>query len=191
VTLFVAGLVIFFAAHSVRIFAEDWRAARIQQVGKRAWQAAYSIVSLAGFVLLIWGYRKTLQAPVDLWTPPAWAHMATAILTLPAFILVVVSNVRGTRIKAAVGHPLNLGTMIWALAHLLSNGTLGDLLLFGAFFVWTAFAFPTALARDRKAGVTYPVLGISRDLIAVAVGVVLWALFAIYLHKPLIGVPAF
>jgi uncharacterized membrane protein len=81
--------------------------------------------------------------------------------------------------------------MIWALAHLLSNGRLADVLLFGAFFVWTAFALPTALARDRKAGVTYPVLGISRDVIAVVAGVVVWALFAIYLHKPLIGVPAF
>jgi uncharacterized membrane protein len=191
VTLFVAGLVIFFAAHSVRIFAEEWRAARIQQMGKRVWQGVYSVVSLVGFVLLIWGYGQARHAPMDLWAPPAWTYMATAIFTLPAFILVAASNVHGTRIKAAVGHPLNLGTMIWALAHLLSNGRLADVLLFGAFFVWTAFALPTALARDRKAGVTYPVLGISRDVIAVVAGVVVWALFAIYLHKPLIGVPAF
>jgi hypothetical protein len=135
-TYLIAGLVIFFATHSVRIFAEDWRAAGIQRMGERPWKAIYSLVSIAGFVLIVWGYGLARQAPVDLWSPPAWTRHVTALLTLPAFILVAAAYVRGNRIKAAVGHPMVLGVKTWALAHLLSNGRLADVLLFGGFLVW-------------------------------------------------------
>lgn len=189
--LLVAGLVIFFATHSVRIFAEEWRAERIRRVGPRAWRGLYSVVSIAGFVLLVWGYGFARQAPLDLWSPPAWTHAATSILTLPAFILLAAAYVPGTRIKAAIGHPMLVGTKVWALAHLLSNGRLADVLLFGVFLVWAVLAFRTARARDRAAGVTYPALGASRDAIAVIVGAVVWGAFALYLHGPLIGTRPF
>ena len=189
--ILVSGLVIFFAVHSVRIFAEGWRAERIRQMGPGAWKGVYSVVSIAGFVLIVWGYGLARQDPVDLWSPPAWTYSATAILTLPAFILLVAAYVPGTRIKAAVGHPMLAGTKIWAFAHLLSNGRLADVLLFGLFMVWSVLAYRAARARDRAAGTTYPALGASRDVIAVIVGTVLWGVFAMYLHGPLIGTRPF
>jgi uncharacterized membrane protein len=190
-TLFLAGLVIFFAVHSVRIFAEGWRAERIRRMGPRAWKGVYAVVSIAGFVLIVWGYGLARPGSVDLWSPPAWTYVATAILTLPAFILLAATYVPGTRIKAALGHPMLVGTKIWALAHLLSNGRLADVVLFGFFLVWSVLAFRAARARDRAAGTTYPALGALRDVIAVIVGTVLWAAFAMYLHGPLIGTRPF
>ena len=189
--ILVAGLVIFFAVHSVRIFAEGWRAERIRRMGPRAWKGVYSVASIVGFVLLVWGYGLARRGSVDLWSPPAWTHAATSILTLPAFILLAAAYVPGTRIKASLGHPMLAGTKIWAFAHLLSNGRLVDVLLFGSFLVWSVLAFKAARARDRNAGATYPALGASRDVIAVIVGSALWAAFALYLHGPLIGTRPF
>ena len=187
-TYLVAGLVLFLVTHSVRIYAEDWRAATIRRMGEGPWKAVYSLVSIATFVLLVWGYGQARLAPVDLWMPPPWTRHATALLTLPAFILFAAAYVRGTRIKAAVGHPMVLGVKTWALAHLLSNGRLADVLLFGGFLVWAILIYRAARARDRKGGVTYPVLGASKDVIAVVVGIVAWGVFAAFLHQPLIGV---
>jgi uncharacterized membrane protein len=189
--ILVAGLVIFFAVHSVRIFAEGWRAERIRRMGPWAWKGVYSVVSIVGFVLIVWGYGVARQASADLWSPPAWTHALTSIVTLPAFILLAAAYVPGTRIKAALGHPMLVGTKTWAFAHLLSNGRLADVLLFGSFLVWSVLAFRAARARDRATGATYPALGASRDVIAVIVGAVLWAAFALYLHGPLIGTRPF
>lgn len=189
--ILVAGLVLFFAPHSVRIFAEEWRAGRIRSMGPMAWKGLFAATSIAGFVLMVWGYRLTRQAPVELWNPPAWTYPPASILTLIAFILGVAAYVPGTRTKAAVGHPLIAGTKIWAFAHLFSNGRLGDVLVFGTFMIWAILAFRAARARDRRAGTTYPALGLSRDAIAVAIGMAAWAAFALYLHGPLIGVRPF
>ena len=189
--ILIAGLVLFFGAHSVRIFAEDWRAERIRRMGPMPWKGAFALVSITGFVLIVWGYGLARQAPVDLWSPPAWTRHLASLLTLLAFILIAAAYVPGTRIKAAVGHPMVLGTKAWALAHLLSNGRLADLLLFGTFLVWAVLAYKAARSRDRKGGVTYPALGASRDVIAGVVGAVAWAVFAMVLHGPLIGVRPF
>jgi uncharacterized membrane protein len=189
--ILVAGLFIFFVPHSVRIFAEGWRAERIRRMGPGAWKGVYSVVSIVGFVLIVWGYGVARQDSLDLWSPPAWTHALTSILTLPAFILLAAAYVPGTRIKAVLGHPMLVGTKTWAFAHLLSNGRLADVLLFGSFLVWSVLAFKAARTRDRAAGATYPALGASRDVIAVIVGAVLWAAFALYLHGPLIGTRPF
>lgn len=190
-TTLIAGLVLFLGAHSVRIFADGWRSAQIARAGAGAWKAIYSIVSLAGFAMIVWGYGQARLAPVDLWFPPAWTRHAAALLTLPAFVLLAAAYVPGTRIKAAVGHPMVAGVKLWAFAHLLSNGRLGDVVLFGAFLAWAIADFIASRRRDRAAGTRYPAGPISRDVLAAAIGVVAWAVFAFALHGWLIGVRPF
>lgn len=187
----VAGLVLFLGLHSLRIFADDWRSRQVQKLGEKPWKLIYTVVSLAGFALLAWGYGQARLAPIDLWNPPPWTRHLSALLILPAFVLLVAAYVPGTRIKAAVGHPMVLGTKVWAFGHLVSNGRLADVLLFGGFMLWAALDYRSLRARDRAAGRTHAAQGISRDLIAVAVGVAAWAGFAIWLHAPLIGVRPF
>jgi uncharacterized membrane protein len=189
--LLVAGLVLFLGAHSVRIVALDWRAAQVARLGAQRWRGLYSLVSLAGLVLLVWGYGQARLDTVPLWTPPSWTRYATSLLVLPAFVLIVAGNMRGTRIKAALGHPMVLGTALWALAHLLSNGTLADIVLLGAFLVWAAVDYRSARRRDREAGVVYPAGSASRDALAVAIGVAAWLVFGYWLHGWLIGVRPF
>jgi uncharacterized membrane protein len=190
-TTLLAGLVLFLGAHSVRIFADGWRSAQIARAGTGAWKAIYSIVSLAGFAMIVWGYGQTRLAPVDLWFPPAWTRHAAALLSLPAFILLAAAYVPGTRIKAAVGHPMVAGVKLWAFAHLLSNGRLGDVVLFGAFLAWAIADFIASRRRDRAAGTRHAVGPVSKDVLAVAIGVVAWAAFAFALHGWLIGVRPF
>ena len=190
-TWLVLGLVIFLGSHSVRIFAEPWRGARIAAMGPHAWKGVYSVVSIAGFVLLVWGYGVARSAPVVLYAPPVWTRHVAALLTVPAFILLAAAYVPGTRIKRAVGHPMVAGVKSWAFAHLLANGTLADVVLFGAFTAWAIADYISARRRDRAAGVVYVVGPITRDITAVVVGLVAWAAFAFWLHGALIGVRPF
>jgi len=190
-TLMILGLVIFLGAHSVRIFAEPWRAAQVARLGPGAWKGLYSVVSIVGFVLIVWGYGDTRTNPVDLWSPPRWMSHVTALLTLPAFILLVAAYVPRTRIQAAVGHPMVLGVKLWAFSHLLSNGRLADVVLFGAFLVWAILDFRAAKARDRAAGTRRTPGPVLRDVFAVVIGTGAWMAFALHLHAWLIGVRPF
>ncbi len=192
-TLLLAGLFLFLGVHSVRIFAEDWRQRQIARSGEAPWKIVYSLISLAGFVLIVWGYGSVRADPsgITLWNPPQWTRHVASLLTLPAFILVAAAYVPGSRIKAAIGHPMIVGVKLWALAHLLANGRLGDLVLFGAFLLWAVVDFRAARIRDRGAGIRRAAVGVSRDFIAIAVGVALWMAFAFHLHAWLIGVRPF
>lgn len=187
-TLLVIGLAIFLGSHSVRIFAEDWRTARLAAVGEQKWKLVYSLVSIAGFVLVVIGYGQARAAGVALYSPPAWGRAGASLLTLVAFVLIAAAYVKGTRIKARVGHPMVAGVKVWALAHLLANGNVADVVLFGAFLAWAIVDYLAARRRDRAAGTVYPVGPVSRDVIAVVAGFAAWAVFAMWLHGPLIGV---
>ena len=186
----IAGLLLFFAAHSTRIFADGWRTRQIARFGAHGWKGLYSIASLLGFGLIVWGYGQARLEPSFVWIPPHWTRHVTALLTLPAFVLLAAAYVPGNRIKAALGHPMVLGIQIWALAHLLANGRLADVILFGAFLVWAVLSYKAARARDRHARTRYEVLP-GRDAVVVAGGLLAWALFAFALHRLLIGVAAF
>jgi uncharacterized membrane protein len=187
-TLLVVGLLVFLGSHSVRIFAEDWRTARIASMGEQKWKLAYTVVSIVGFVLIVVGYGQARAAGVALYTPPAWGRAAASLLTLLSFVLLAASKVPGTRIKAAVGHPMVVGVKVWAFAHLLANGNLADVVLFGAFLAWAVLDYIAARGRDRAAGTVYPVGPLSRDVLAVVIGLAVGAVFAMWLHGPLIGV---
>ena len=190
-TLLVLGLVLFLGVHSVRIVADDWRAARIAKSGEKPWKLAITILSLIGFALIVFGYGQARQATPLLFSPPVWTRHVAALLLLPAFILIAAAFVKGTRIKARVGHPMILGVKVWAFAHLMANGTLADAVLFGSFLVWAVLDYIASRRRDRAAGTVYPVGPISRDLIAIGAGAVAWWLFGFVLHGPLIGVRPF
>jgi uncharacterized membrane protein len=190
-TWLILGLLVFLGSHSVRIFAEPWRQRRIAAMGVNGWKAVYSIVAVAGFVLIVVGYGESRGAPAILYSPPTWTRHLAALLTIPAFILLVAAYVPGTRIKRAVGHPMVAGVKIWAFAHLLANGTLADVVLFGAFLAWSVADYSAARRRDRAAGMVYAVGPVSRDIIAVVVGLVAWAVFAFWLHGAWIGVRPF
>lgn len=186
-----AGLVIFLGAHSVRIVADPWRARTIARLGAGPWKGLYSLVSAVGLVLIVWGYGQARLDPVVVWVPPVWTRHLAAVLVLPAFVLIAAGNMRGTRLKARLGHPMVLGTKLWAFAHLIANGMLADVVLFGSFLAWAIVDYASARRRDRAAGVTYPPGTLKRDAIAVVAGTLAWAIFGFWLHLPLIGVRPF
>jgi len=151
-TVLFAGLALFLGVHSVRIFADDWRTARIAHMGPNAWKGIYSLISLAGFVPIVYGYGMSRQSPVDLWLPTLWTRHLAALLTLPVFILFAAAFIPGTRNKEKLKHPMILGVKTLAIAHLLSNGRLGDVALFGALPLWTIGDFRAAQQRERALG---------------------------------------
>jgi uncharacterized membrane protein len=187
-TVLVLGLILFLGVHSSRIVASDFRARQIAVRGEGAWKAIYSVASLVGFVLIVWGYGQTRHEPIELWNPPHFLYPVTSVLMVVAFVLITAAYVRGNRIKAWVGHPMTLGVKTWAFAHLLSNGRLGDVVLFGAFLAWAVVTYISARKRDRAAGTVYPVGPVSKDVITVVAGVVVAVVFARWLHLLLIGV---
>lgn len=190
-SVLIAGLVLFLGLHSIRIVADGFRSTLISRMGEGRWKMVYAVASLAGFVLIVWGFGQARLDPVVLWIPPAWTRHAAALLVLLAFILFVASFVRGTRIRAAVGHPMVAGVKVWAFAHLLANGTLADVVLFGSFLVWSIVDYVSLRRRDRAAGREIPPGSMSRDAIAVTAAVVLYVAFAFWLHGRLFGVRPF
>ena len=187
----ILGLVLFLGAHSVRVFAEGWRTSMRARLGENAYQGLYAVASLVGLVLIVVGYGAARQQPVLLWLPPVWTRHLAALLTVPAFILLVAAYVPGNRIKAKVHHPMVLGVKVWALAHLLVNGNLADVLLFGGFLLWAVLCFRATRQRDRLGSVVYPPGRSGPTLVAVAAGLALWAGFAFWAHGVLIGVRPF
>ncbi|MEO8159220.1 MAG: NnrU family protein [Betaproteobacteria bacterium] len=190
-TILIAGLVLFLGLHSVRIVADGWRSAQVARIGERKWKGFYALVSLVGFGLIIWGFGLARVASVVVWSPPSWTRYAAALLLLPAFVLIVAGNMRGTRMKTALGHPMLLGTQLWAFAHLLADGRLAGIVLFASFLVWAIADYVSARRRDTAAGVVYPPGHWWRDVLAAAIGGVAWLVFGLWLHGPLIGVRPF
>ena len=189
--ILIVGLLMFLGTHSVRIFAEDWRNRQIARRGENAWMGLYSIISLIGFVLIVYGYGQVRLEPLIIWQSPVWTKHLAALLTLPAFILLVAAYVPGTKIKTMIGHPMALGVKLWALAHLLANGTLADIILFGSFLLWSVLDYRASRQRDKAAGTVYQATGVSRDIIAIVAGIIAWAAFATVLHNWLIGIKPF
>ena len=191
-TALILGLVLFFGIHSARIVADGTRSAFIAKHGANAWKGLYTVLSLTGFALLVWGYGLARQQPTVLWAaPPVWTKHLAALLTLIAFVLVSAAYVPGNGLKAKLHHPMTLGVKVWAFAHLIANNTLADLLLFGGFLVWSIVLFASARRRDRAAGTSYPPGTASRSVLTVVVGVVLWTVFTFWAHRWLIGVRPF
>jgi len=186
--LLLSGLVLFLSLHSVAIFAPDLRGRLINKLGVKKWKLIYSVLSVLTFIMIIYGYGDARQAPVWVWQPPvAFRHLAL-LLTLFSFILLAAAYIPGSRLKARLGHPMFMAVKVWALSHLLANGTLADILLFGGFLAWAVVGFIVHRKRDRAQGISRPTGQLKSDLAVITVGVIAWAIFAIYLHVILIGV---
>lgn len=190
-TALILGLLIFLGAHSVRIVAESWRARTIARIGEGAWKGGYSVLSAVGLALIVWGYGEARQDPVALWAPITWARHLGGLLTLVAFVLLAAAYVPGNGIKARLHHPMVLGVKVWALAHLLANHTLADLLLFGGFLLWAVLDFRAARRRDVANGTRYPAGSLAGTGIAVVAGMAAWAFFAFWAHAAWFGVRPF
>ena len=182
--ILVLGLVVFFAMHSVRMVAGGFREAQVA-ANERRWKGIYSLVSLVGFVLIVLGWILYRAEAPELYEPPAWGRHVAMALVLVAFILLPAANMPPGRIRAYVKHPMLIGVILWAAAHLLVNGDLASLLLFGAFLVYSMINWLAVIPRgDPAPAVVRP----RSDVASVLAGTVLYVIFVLWLHGWLFGV---
>ncbi|MCD7059756.1 NnrU family protein [Pelagibacterium xiamenense] len=183
----ILGLVLFLGAHSVRIVAPAWRDAQIAE-RPGAFKGIYTLVSLVGLVLIIWGFGLARPETAFVFTPPDWGVHAASLLVILGFIGIAAAYLPAGRIKAWLKHPMVVGVALWALGHLLANGDLASLLLFGAFLLW---AVVDRIAAGRRPDPVPQAGPVTNDLLAIVVGAAVGLVFALWLHAPLIGVAPF
>ena len=184
----ILGLVLFFGVHTLTTQREV-RARVIATAGEGGYKMGYALVSVLGLALIIWGFaRYRATGWIDVWYPPVAFKHITVALMLPAVILVVASYIRG-RIYTTLKHPMLTGVKLWAASHLLANGDLGSIILFGSFLGWAVFDRISLKHRTDGGAPPIPVGGPGNDLIAVAVGLVAYLALAFAFHPVVIGVP--
>ena len=190
-TQLILGLILFLGAHSVRIWADGWRNRTIEHYGEKAFKGVHALVSLLGFYLLVVGYGEARLETVALWNPPIFTKHISILLMLLSSILLVATYVPRNHFKMRLGHPMVLSVKVWALSHLLANGNLADLVLFGSFLIWAVLNFRSARARDRvllaeSESTNQPKM--FATLITLGGGMALWALITFVLHAKVVGV---
>ncbi len=185
------GLLIFLGVHSSRIFAESTRKRFIAQRGEKTWKGIYTISSLVGLGLIIWGYSLARQQPVVLWNPHIATRHIAALLMLVSFILIASANGKNNWMRVKLHHPMLLGVKLWAFSHLIANGNLADVLLFGGFLAWAVLCFIASKKRDRLLKTQYPSAEAKATVLAIIAGVIGWLIMAMWLHGLLIGVKPF
>jgi len=187
-SVMILGLVLFFGAHTFTTQRKA-RARMVASMGEGPYKIVYALVSAVGLALIVWGfahYRATEW--ITVWTPPRALKHLNVLLMLPAVILVVAAYIRG-RIYATLKHPMLAGVKLWAFGHLLANGDLGGIILFGSFLAWAVFDRISLKHREDPGAPPIPVGGVGNDLIAVAVGVIAYLALAFAFHPVVIGVP--
>ena len=185
--IFIIGIIIFLGSHSARIFAEPWRTKMIDQLGEKKWKGLYTLISLFGFILLVIGYGQVRHNTIIIWQPPILLTHLAVLLNLFTFILLASSAQNNNDILIKLKHPMILGVKVWALAHLLANGALTDLILFGAFLIWAVLDFRAA--RQRPSPIQENVVISPRATgVTIFSGIVAWVVFLLWGHKWLIGV---
>ncbi|MDE2376312.1 NnrU family protein [Bradyrhizobium sp.] len=184
----ILGLAVFFAAHTFTTKREV-RGQLVARLGEGTYKILYSLVSLAGLALIVWGFAHYRAAGMwNVWQPPTFLKHVTVALMLPSVILVVASYIRG-RIFSTLKHPMLAGLKLWAAAHLLANGDLGSIILFGSFLGWAVYDRISLKHRTDSGAPPIPVGGIVNDLVAVVVGIVAYLALAFAFHPVVIGVP--
>jgi len=204
-TQLILGLILFLGAHSVRIWADGWRNQTIEAYGEKAFKGVYALVSILGFYLLVVGYGEARLQTVALWNPPIFTKHISMLLMLLSSILLVATYIPRNHFKMRLGHPMVLSVKVWALSHLLANGNLADLVLFGSFLIWAVLNFRSARARDRALLLN---LNDAEDpaaepltesesahqpkllstIITLVGGMAIWALITFVLHAKIVGV---
>ncbi len=196
----ILGLVLFLGMHALRVFAEGTREKLIGSMGPFVYKAFYSIVSIIGLLLIVSGYSAARIEPIVIYTPPTGMAHAASLLTLIALVLLAAAYIPGNAILRKLKHPMTLAVKVWAFAHLLSNGTLADLLFFGGFLAWSVLVYRSARRRGpvENPGLSnLPAVIASRppsmlaSLLTLVIGIGAWAWFAFEGHALLIGVAPF
>lgn len=183
----VLGMILFFGVHSVAIVAPAWRERMVARHGEKKWKGIYSLIAAAGLVLLIYGYAQARQQPVVLYTPPFWTRHLVAVLMLPVFPMLFAAYLPG-RIRSVLKHPMLAAVKLWAVAHLIANGMLADVLLFGVFLAWAVADRISLKRRPPKPTPSAPPRA-ANDAVAVVLGLAAYGAFVLWLHGLLIGVP--
>lgn len=184
------GLAIFIGSH-VFVTMRGQRAALIERLGEWPYKGLIALVSVVGLILVAYGfalYRATGQ--IYVWRPPHWTFYVTQFLMWPASIFVVAAYVRGN-IWRALKHPMLVGVKTWALAHLIGNGDLGSILLFGSFLGWAAYDRASLNRRADAGAPAIPVGGGRNDIVAVALGTLLYLALGLVFHPLVVGLPVF
>jgi len=184
----IIGLVVLLGLHSTRIFADDARAKAIARLGEGPWKGIYSLLSLIGLALIVWGFAQARWNAAVLWAPPVFIRHIAIALMLVSLILLGGYVFKKSHIAVAVHHPMVWSVAVWSAAHLFANGSAADLALFGAFLVWAAADLVAAYGRDQRAAIIYPSPEWRGTVGAVVLGVVLWAVLLGGLHLWLFGV---
>ena len=194
-TWLILGLILFLGAHSVRVVADNWRAETIAAWGDKAFKGVYTLVSILGFDLLVVGYGEARLQPLALWNPPIFTRHISMLLMLLSSILLIATYIPRNHFKMRLRHPMVLSVKVWALSHLLANGNLADLVLFGSFLIWAVLNFRSARARDRAQVEnsvaiedSLPKPNLYATLIALFGGMALWAVITFVLHAKVVGV---
>ena len=204
-TQLILGLVLFLGAHSVRILADGWRDQTIAAYGEKAFKGVYTLVAILGFYLLVVGYGEARLQPLVLWNPPIFTKHISMLLMLLSSILLMATYIPRNHFKMRLGHPMVLSVKVWALSHLLANGNLADLVLFGSFLIWAVLNFRSARARDRalllnlndaedpaaeplteSESTNQPKL--LSTIITLVGGMAIWVLITFVLHAKIVGV---
>ena len=184
----IVGLILFLGVHTLTT-QRKLRAQCVAATGEGTYKIGYAVASFVGLALIVWGfahYRAAGMIPV--WSPPTFLRHLNVALMLPAVILVVASYIRG-RIYTAVKHPMLAGVKLWAFGHLLANGDLGGIILFGSFLAWAVFDRISLKHRADPGAPPIPVGGVTNDVIAVVVGIIAYLALAFAFHPVVIGVP--
>ncbi len=184
--ILVAGLILFLGVHSISIIDRDWRNRMFEHMGEKKWKALYSITAIVGFAMICYGYGVARQHPIVVYVPPFWLRYVTGILMLAVFPLFFASHLPG-KIKSTVKHPMLAAVKIWATAHLLANGMLADILLFGGFLVW-AIIDRISVKHHPRGPVERKPPSTKNDVIAIVGGLAAYFIFVYWLHGLLIGV---
>ena len=202
-TQLILGLILFLGTHSVRIVADGWRTRCIEAWGEKAFKGVHALVSLLGFYLLVVGYGEARLETVALWNPPRFTKHISILLMLFSSILLMAAYIPRNHFKMRMGHPMVLSVKVWALSHLIANGNLADVVLFGAFLIWAVLNFRSARARDRAMSLnaaqdaadltlseseTKNQAKLLSTVITLVGGMAIWALITFVLHAKLVGV---
>lgn len=185
-TALVTGLVLFLGVHSISIIAPQWCDSMFSKLGEPVWKGIYSLIAIAGLVLIIWGYSDARVTAQVIYQPPYWTRWLAAAFMLPVFPLLLAPYFPG-RIKAKLKHPMIIAVKSWALAHLLVNGTLADVMLFGGFLAWAIVDHVSLKSRPER-----PIRALApravNDVIAIVLGLAIYMALLHGLHLRLFGV---
>jgi len=186
--LLILGLVLFTGIHSLRLGGDALRARLLNSLGEAKFKGLYSLISVVGFIFMVYGFGLARDAPIPIWSPPSFAKWIAYFLTLLAMVLMVAAYVPNNRIRAKLHHPMVLSVKTWALAHLIANGTLAHIFLFGTLLVWSVLLFRASRARDKRMQVVYATGNGASTWLTLEIGLALWLIFVGWLHGWIVGV---